>query len=140
MKSIYFQIHELVPPHVFEQRGEKAWELLDDRMILSIDALKKRFPNGTMTINNYYWGGNRKWSGLRTAGFYPSVERYDASYSQHKYGRAFDCVFSDYDINEVREYVKSHPEEFPYLTGIEEGVSWFHGDTRNYEGIKLFNA
>lgn len=140
MKSEYFKLHELVPKHVFEARGEKGWELLDDRMIASIDALKKRFPLGTMTINNWYWGGVRQWSGLRTGAYYTSIRAYELSFSQHKYGRAFDCVFSEYDIEEVRDYVKHHPEEFPYLTGVEEGVSWFHGDTRNYDGVKLFSS
>ena len=51
-KYNYFSIHELVPPHVFGQRGEKAWELLDERLLIILDQLRERF--GSMTLNNYY--------------------------------------------------------------------------------------
>ena len=34
-----FSIHELVPPNVFYNRGEKAWELLDERLLITLDSL-----------------------------------------------------------------------------------------------------
>ena len=49
-KCDYFAIHELIPPSVYEARGEKAWELLDDRLLKTIDTLRDRF--GPATINN----------------------------------------------------------------------------------------
>ena len=48
----HFAIHELVPPQVFEARGEKAWELLDERLLTTLDRLRTRF--GPVTVNNYY--------------------------------------------------------------------------------------
>jgi len=53
----HFSIHELVPPHVFHKRGEKAWELLDERLLITLDKLRQRY--GRMTVNNYYWGQTR---------------------------------------------------------------------------------
>ena len=78
-KCEHFAIHELVPPHVFEQRGEKAWELLDDRLLVTLDRLRERY--GSMTVNNYYWGSDREWSGLRT-----NDSPYYSPYSQHTFG------------------------------------------------------
>ena len=77
----YFAIHELVPPKVFQEWGEKAWELLDERLLITLDRLRRRY--GPMTVNNYYWGKEREWSGLRTkdSPFY-------SRYSQHTFGRA----------------------------------------------------
>ena len=55
-KCEYFKVHELVPPHVYNARGEKAWELLDEQLLRTLDRLRQRY--GPMTINNYLWGKN----------------------------------------------------------------------------------
>lgn len=86
-KCEHFSIHELVPPHVFHKRGEKAWELLDERLLITLDRLRSRY--GQMTINNYHWGKDREWSGLRT-----SDSPYYSALSQHSFGRAADCLFA----------------------------------------------
>ena len=127
----HFFIHELVPRHVYAERGAKAWELLDDRMLRLIDRLREKF--GKMTINNWYWGGDREWSGLRTAGspFY-------SPYSQHSFGRAFDAIFDEVGIETVRQYILNNPDEFPELMSLELDVSWLHGDVRNCVRIKAF--
>lgn len=141
-KAKYFAIQELVPPAVYEARGEKAWELIDDRMIATIDQLRAKF--GSMIINTWYSSslidayGLRQWSGLRTVEYYGSVEAFEASFSQHKYGRAFDALFQNYTAEQVREYVLANPSEFPYLTSMELGVDWFHGDCRNCNRIKTY--
>ena len=134
MISKYFKIQELVPKPIYLVRGESAFELIDSKLIVTMDAIKERFPNGTMTINNWLWGGARLWSGLRT----PDYSGYSKT-SQHSFGRALDCVFSEYVVDEVRQYIIDNPEEFPYVTGIELGTSWLHVDVRNYDGVKKFS-
>jgi len=128
----HFAIHELVPPQVYEERGELAWELLDDRMLKAADNCRARF--GKMTINNYFWGGKREWSGLRT----PDSPFY-SKYSQHTFGRAFDAIFANVSSEHVRKEILTHPQLFPYLNSIELNVSWLHGDTRNCERIKTYS-
>jgi hypothetical protein len=54
IKAKYFKIHELVPPKVYQVRGEKAWQLIDPKLISLIDALREEF--GSATINNYIVG------------------------------------------------------------------------------------
>jgi len=129
----HFDIQELVPEHVFAARSNKAWELLDDRALQMLDAIRDRF--GPTTVNNAYKGGDRNWSGLRTFG-----SPYFSQYSQHSFGRAFDCLFRDHTAEEAREYIMGHKDEFPYINAIELGVSWLHFDVRNTDPIKAFRA
>ncbi len=130
-KCKYFSITELVSPDVYEARGDKAWSLLDDRALKTLDTIREKF--GPTTVNSWSWNGPRKWSGLRT----PDSPDY-RKYSQHTYGRAFDCIFKDTTAEEVREYILANQEEFPHIGGIELGTSWLHFDTRNNEGDTIF--
>lgn len=131
MNAKHFKIVELVPPNVHNARGEKAWELIDPRLIEILDRLRSRY--GKMTVNNWFWGGEREWSGLRT----PDSPYY-SPYSQHSFGRAADCLFADVSVEEVRADILGGG--FSFVGGIEEDVSWLHIDVRNYNGIKRFRA
>lgn len=144
----YFSIEELVPPHIYAERGEKAWQLLDSRMLLTIDQMREAL--GPMVINTWHSKkltdaySRREHSGLRTLAFYEAMypnaglAAYLKSHSQHKYGRAFDAVFRDVSADDAREYVRANPQKFPYLTAIECGISWFHGDVRNVKPLMEF--
>lgn len=123
-KCKHFSLQELVPRHVYEEKGEFAWIFLDDRALITLDQLRERF--GTAVVNNWCWGGSRQWSGLRT-----EKSPVGSAYSQHRFGRAFDVLFSEYSAADVRSYVLNNPEEFPYIKGIEKGVNWFHFDCGN---------
>lgn len=129
----HFALHELLPPNLYNDlvsqgREGVGWRLMDERILKTLDLLKIKFPKGSITVNNYYWGGDRKWSGLRT----PNSPNYSIT-SQHSYGRAVDCVFSAYSESEVRQYIIDNPDEFPDITGIEDftGMTWVHIDCRN---------
>lgn len=133
-KCRHFEIHELVPPAVFNRRGEKAWELLDVRALITLDRLRDRY--GRMTVNNWKWGGEREWSGLRTPD-----SPYFSPFSQHTFGRAFDVLFASHTAEEVRQQIlgdKNHPD-FEFINSLELGVSWLHFDVRNSERIKAFH-
>jgi hypothetical protein len=132
-KCEHFAIHELVPPLVFEQRGEKAWELLDDRLLITLDRLRERY--GSMTVNNYYWGKDREWSGLRT-----KDSPYFSPYSQHSFGRAADCLFAAKTAEEVRQEILAAPMDptFELIGSLELGVAWLHFDVRNCDRIKTY--
>ena len=130
----HFVIQELVPPQVYKDRGEKAWELLDEKALRTLDALRDEF--GPCTVNDWHIGGKRKWSGLRTIGCGVGTE-----YSQHRFGRAFDCLFRDAKAQTVREVVlRKRKSFFPYITGIETNITWFHFDCRNHTPVKLFGS
>ena len=131
----YFKIEELVSKETFDLiKEDTLWKLFDAKLLVTIDALKEKFPEGTMSINTWKWQGDRNQSGLRTKN-----SKYYSPTSQHSVGRAVDCVFSDYDEDSVRQYVINHPDEFPYIKGIELNVSWCHFDVRSSDRVVLFN-
>ena len=130
-KCEYFKIQELVPEHVYNERGDKAWELLDDRGLITLDCLHDAY--GTMTVNNWMWGGSRQWSGFRT-----ELSPYGTIYSQHRFGGAYDPLFKYVTAEKVRQDVLNNPDWFPLITSVELDVSWFHFDTRNCDRIKVY--
>lgn len=128
----HFILEELVPEMTHRLFGDKAWEFLDERALMVLDRLREKF--GSITVNNWKWGGPRQWSGLRT-----EESPYGTQYSQHRAGRAFDCVFKAADPETVRTYILEHPEEFPEIGGLELGTpTWVHFDVRHHDGIKAF--
>lgn len=132
-----FVIQEFVPPDVYEALGERCWELIDPRATLTAQQLRDKF--GVLTINNWHTGGSYHESGLRSP-----LTTTGAKFSQHKFGRAFDCKFKNVTPHEVAEYVLLRASEFPYLTTIENPEatpSWLHFDVRSHskQGIWIVN-
>ena len=131
----HFELFELVGPDVFQARGEGAWELLDPRALMTLDALRRVF--GPCVVNNWRTGGTFKESGFRG-----SNTETGARYSQHKYGRAFDCKFREATPIDVQAYVLDHPGDFQYLTTIEDAEitrTWLHFDVRlnAVDGVRI---
>lgn len=134
MKSQSFKIEELVPKGVYEKYGNKSWRFIDKGLIITIDTLKKRFPKGTIKINDWLWGGEYNQSGFRTA-----KSKYYNAYSMHSMGKAADLKFSDYKPDEVRNDILNNPDEYPYLKGLElETSTWVHVDCRNEDFLIAF--
>ncbi len=99
---------------------------LDPRLIKIDQFLRNRF--GPVIINNWYDGGLREWSGIRTAGspFY-------SFFSEHSWGRASDKLFAYVSAEEVRADIKENYDRYYKMLGltcIEEDVSWVHSDVR----------
>ncbi|MBF84570.1 MAG: hypothetical protein CL489_08860 [Acidobacteria bacterium] len=131
-----FTVKELVPPEVYEARGEKALELIDVRIVMILDHLREKLDK-PITVNSWSWGGHYSQSGLRDVGHYGSSEKYFNSFSQHKYGRGVDFRVKGMTAEEVRQYIYDHKDEgaLKYVTFVEEDVSWVHVDVRNCERI-----
>jgi hypothetical protein len=111
---------------------------IDDRLLRFDDFLREQF--GPITINNWYWDGDREWSGYR-----PPDSPYFSQYSQHSFGRASDKIFQNVEAEEVRVWLKQNVDIWQQKTGVksitlENKVSWVHSDTRNNsEGYNSFN-
>ena len=138
LRSQYFKIQELVPVDMYNKLSEDLlWSMFNHRTISSLDAVKDKFPKGTMIINSYMWGGDRGWSGIRT-----KDSKYYSERSMHSKAKAFDAVFNRYDVEDVRQYILENQGEFPFIGGIELGVSWLHFDSRPRRNGKIitFNA
>jgi len=124
-----FWLHEYIPRALYEathKRPHRLMNCIDPRMIKIDQVMRNRY--GPATINNWYTGGEREWSGVRTAG-----SPYYSFFSEHSWGRASDKLFSDMSAEEVRADIKEHYEDIykPLgLTCIEDGVGWVHSDAR----------
>lgn len=132
-KPKYFEIYELLPPYFYEEnkdRGDALWYMFDNRLLITLDELRKTF--GKMYINNWYWGGNRQYSGWRP------FDYKGAFLSQHKFGRAADIIFEEHKAENVRNWIIEN-HSFQHITGMELDVPWLHIDVRNYNGLFLFN-
>lgn len=129
----YFIIQELVSPGTYKKRGDKSWQLLDDRLLITLDRLRERY--GQMTVNNWQWGGDREWSGLRT----PDSPWY-STYSQHSYGKAADIIFKHITAEQVRQDILQTPDhkDFELINSFEEDTSWLHVDCRNVQRLYTF--
>lgn len=125
-RPTFFILQELVPPDVFEERGEYAWELLDMRALMTLVSLRTQF--GPLTVNSWHEGGRYHDSGYRSPN-----SKVGVPWSQHRYGRAFDCKFALATPQEVYAYVYSNTHLFPMLTTLEDVATtptWLHFDTR----------
>jgi len=88
-----------------------------------------------MTVNNWKWGGDREWSGLRTVD-----SSCFSTYSQHSFGRAVDVIFKDVTAESVRQAILENPDDtaFELINSFEEGTSWLHIDVRNCDRVLTY--
>ena len=133
MKSKSFKIQELVPLSIVGLFHEDVlWNMIDDKLIKSIDKVKEVFPKGSIIVNNYLWSGDRNQSGIRTKN-----SKYYSEGSMHSVGKAVDMIFTAYTVDEVREYILANQQEFPLIGGLEL-ASWLHVDVRSRRKGKIF--
>ena len=132
----HFTVRELVSPKIYADRGEKALELIDVRILLILDCLRESLDR-PITVNSWSWGGHYSQSGIRDVEFYGSADKYLQSYSQHKYGRGVDFRVKGMESEDVRRYIYDNKDKgaLKYITFVEEDISWVHVDVRNCERI-----
>jgi hypothetical protein len=118
-------LDEYIPKELYIQykgKENRLMWMLDKRLVESDQKLRDKF--GSVTINDWWNGGDRNYSGIRL----PDSPYYSFT-SQHTWGRASDKIFKDAMATEVRSYIKSN---YLYLgiTCIEDNVTWVHSDVR----------
>jgi len=137
----YFDIEELVPQDLlleYAGREHYLWYLFDNRVLVTADRLRARY--GKINVNTWKWGGASQYRGFR-----PPNCNVGAKLSQHRFGRALDLIFIEVSPDIVRLELKKDPfrHEFEFITAIEDNISWFHFDTRNWNkaknGVLVFN-
>lgn len=139
--SKYFRTEEFIDPATFSKIGKESINLMDVRIIWTMDNIKEHFNNKKIIINDWVWKGNRKFSGYR-----PFNSNVGAVFSQHKFGRAVDFIVEDVNPADIRDEILNNQnlEPFQFITAIEDfkDMSWVHIDVRNYDkqnkGIFVF--
>lgn len=139
-EPIHFKIEELVPKDIHSQRGALSLQLLDWKIIYSIDTVWEIANQAAgkrvrLYVNNWVWGGKSQNRGFRA----PSSS-VGAKLSQHRFGRAIDAVSPDVTAQWLRLKIMENNRLFPYITYMEDGVDWLHIDCRasTFKGIHLF--
>ena len=127
-----FDLRELVHPEIYKVVGDRSFDFLNPLLPITIQALRDEF--GPIVINDWLWDGEFVNSGLR----YP-MSQFGAKLSAHKFGTAADLKFLDADPIQVQAYIHSHPEDYLYITRLEDAnitKTWLHvevGDRRSNE-------
>ncbi len=121
-----FILEELVPEDVFNKRGERAWELLNPLMLMSLQELRE-YIGKPCRVNDWKWEGRRQNQCFRTSDYYSRI-----SFSQHLLGNAVDPYFDGILAEELREIVidMKIAGKLKYVTGMEDNVDWLHIDVR----------
>lgn len=134
----HFKIQELVSKEMYNRYKNnqwKLWLLFDKRILEQADLHRERY--GRCYINNWVWGGTLQYCGFRE----PSCLE-GSDISQHRYGRALDLHFTDWDLKDIRDtLIKDCIAGInKTITGIEKDVDWLHIDVRNSKELMLFGA
>jgi hypothetical protein len=120
----HFAVWEFVPMSLYKEKGDDALLVMDRRILETADQIREFF-GVPVVINNWHECGERNESGFRF-----SQTSTGADYSQHKFGRAIDCLVGKLDAETVRRQILRNPRAFPHITVIEDGVDWLHADCR----------
>lgn len=136
MKSKHFKIQELVSKSVYSKYGEKCWEFIDEKLIITIDSLRDFFGK-PITINNWLWNGNLQQRGLRTNTDDIVINKTNSGktyVSQHCLGKAVDLNVKGLESEYVYSSILQNKDKFPYIKRIEnikDTPTWVHIDVAN---------
>lgn len=125
----YFDIRELVCPHVFGRDGEKAWQYFPTESLQTLLAIRE-IIDAPMHINNWYLGGSFRQRGLRCnlCQLVADKTKLGRLYvSAHLLAQGFDFS-STMPAEECRTKIKENASKLPYPIRLEEGVNWVHFD------------
>ena len=120
----YFNIKELVCPHVYEKFGERAWIFLDTMalrllLVLRRDILKVPLVCNTKTLTQ---------RGLRCNRCEIVRDKTSPYLSAHVTGKGFDLSSPAMSAEEMRLMIAENVELLPCKVRIEQDVTWLHID------------
>lgn len=135
----YFNIKELVCPHVHEKFGERAWIFLDTMalhllLVLRRDILKVPLVCNTKSLTQ---------RGLRCNRCEIVSGKTSPYLSAHVTGKGFDLSSSAMSAEEMRLKISENVDLLPCKVRIEQDVNWLHIDVYDEmtkERIKYFRA
>lgn len=130
----YFKVQELVTPELYAAKKDKAIEVMDEKILMSLDAIRS-FLGCPIIVNNWHINGKRSLCGWR-----PKDCAIGAKNSSHKSGMAVDFICG-LSATAVRKLILNNQWRFPLITRMEDNVSWVHIDCKftGRKEIILFN-
>jgi hypothetical protein len=129
--SPYFDIEELVCPHVYNVYKQLAWQFLDRRFVITINVIREKIGKSIM-INNWKDGGKYSQRGMRCIQceiVQDYIKKGSLYLSGHLLAKAGDMNVLGLHAEEVRVWLKKHQSWWPYPFRLEKDVDWVHLDT-----------
>jgi hypothetical protein len=141
--SKYFELPELVCPHVYHKFGETAWQFFDDKLFAVIEVIRERLGR-QMLVNNYLNTGKYDERGFRCIQcdlVKKAIAAKQLYVSPHMTGQAIDFDVKGMAAEEVRQWIIKNQILLPHPIRMEKDTSWVHLDTRDnrVDKIHLFN-
>lgn len=136
----YFKPYELVSPAFYKKWGDKSLWFIDAGLLFDLDVIREAI--GSLTVNDWKWGGNYKASGLRAEG-----DAYYNPTSAHSFGKAVDLKSSHMNSEELRSLIIDLKKQgkIKFISRMElQTNGWVHVDCFNAApnhscGLYLFN-
>ena len=123
----YFDIKELVCPHVYQVFGELSWGFFREDYLDTILFLRRHF--GVKMYCNYAGMTQR---GVRCNICQIVKEKQRPYLSGHVLWCAGDWTFEGYEAEQIRHEIKSIAHLLPCPVRLERSVTWVHIDTLAY--------
>jgi hypothetical protein len=135
-----FSLDELVCEHVYNRYGATAWEFFDQRLLITLDAIRDRLGK-PIYINNWQIHGEFDERGFRCIQcslVKKAIEENRLYVSPHMTGQGADFDVAGMTAEETRQYIIKNATLWPYPIRLEAGVNWVHLDTRDHNEGKVF--
>ena len=132
----YFQLKELVCPHVLNTFGDNAWQFISTELLSIIYTLRTQIIKKPMIINSY--DNNLTQRGLRCNICQLCKDKTSSNkiyISSHSLGKAIDFTVNDMSAEEVRNLIRSNIDKFEYPIRLERDVNWVHIDSYTVDGV-----
>lgn len=131
----YFDIKELVCPHVYDKFREYAWQFFDPRLLDVLLVIREKL-NLPIIVNNWASGGDFSQRGLRCnrCSLVKEKTALEKLYmSAHIQGMGVDFNVVGMSVKEVHEWLAKNQILLPHPIRIEEedGVNRIHIDVRS---------
>ena len=129
----YFDIDELVCPHVYSKWGETAWQFLDTDYLHCLLIVRRDILQKPMYCN----GKGKTERGLRCNRCSVVRGKSGPYLSAHVLGKAGDFTVVGMSAEDARKAIKANASKLPCNIRLEKGVTWVHMDTLNQYGINV---
>ena len=127
----YFDLDELVCPHVYSKWGEKAWQFLDTDYLHCLLIVRRDILQKPMYCN----GKGKTERGLRCNRCSIVRGKSGPYLSAHVLGKAGDFTVVGMSAEDARKAIKANASKLPCNIRLEKGVTWVHMDTLPQYGI-----
>ena len=127
----YFDLDELVCPHVYSKWGEKAWQFLDTDYLHCLLIVRRDILQKPMYCN----GKGKTERGLRCNRCSIVRGKSGPYLSAHVLGKAGDFTVVGMSAEDARKTIKANASKLPCNIRLEKGVSWVHMDVLPQYGV-----